>query len=58
MEFTKQIEAKVKKTIKDFDLINKKEKILVACSGGKDSTAILYILKKIAQQRTYNNKSE
>ena len=47
MEFTKQIQAKVEKTIKDYRLINKKDKILVACSGGKDSTTVLYILDKL-----------
>ncbi len=43
----KQVESKVKKTIEDYRLINKKEKIFVAYSGGKDSTVILYILKKL-----------
>jgi tRNA-5-methyluridine54 2-sulfurtransferase len=42
----KSIEDRVKKTIKDYKLLNKKEKILVACSGGKDSTTILYLLHK------------
>lgn len=41
------IENKVQATIKKFKLFNKKHKILVACSGGKDSTAILYILNKL-----------
>ena len=40
------IENKVKLTIKKYNLLTKKEKILVACSGGKDSTALAYILKK------------
>jgi len=44
--FTQKIEEKVKKTIKQYSLITKKDKILVACSGGKDSTTILYILNK------------
>lgn len=41
------IEKKVKETIKKYNLLNKKEKIVVALSGGKDSTSILYILKKL-----------
>ncbi len=42
-----KIEKKVKNTIKKYNLLSKKEKVLVACSGGKDSTALAYILKKL-----------
>jgi len=45
--FVKRIESKVEQTIKKFKLLSKKEKILVAASGGKDSTAALFILKKL-----------
>ncbi len=41
------VERKVRKTIKDNNLFSRKDKILVAVSGGKDSTVILHILKKL-----------
>ncbi len=42
----KEFEAKIRKTIKDYGLVTKKEKIVVAMSGGKDSTVVAYLLKK------------
>jgi tRNA-5-methyluridine54 2-sulfurtransferase len=41
------IEKKVQETIKNYKLIDKKSKVIVALSGGKDSTTILYILHKL-----------
>lgn len=44
--FISYFESKVKDTIKKFELIKKGDKVLVATSGGKDSTTVLYILNK------------
>lgn len=46
MKFIKQFEDKVIKTIKEYDLISPYDKVLVAYSGGKDSTTTLYLLNK------------
>lgn len=45
-KFVEKFEKKVKKTIKDYSLCSKKDKIIVACSGGKDSTTVLHLLNK------------
>ncbi len=45
--FRKSIEKRVKKTIRDNNLIEKNEKIAVALSGGKDSSTTLFLLRKI-----------
>lgn len=49
--FIKYFEKKVKKTITDYKLIEKNDIIIVACSGGKDSTTLLYLIKKIIGPR-------
>ncbi len=49
--FLNYFEKKVRKTIRIYKLIDKKENILVAASGGKDSTVVLFLLNKIIKQR-------
>src|SRR3990167_4870290 len=48
--FIEYFENKVFKTIRQFDLIGKKENLGVAISGGKDSLTLLNILNKLSKQ--------
>jgi len=50
--FIKDFEKKVLRTIKKYNLLNKNDKIAVACSGGKDSTVALYIVNKLFKNVT------
>jgi tRNA-5-methyluridine54 2-sulfurtransferase len=45
--FCNYIENKTAETINNYGLIDKNERICVAVSGGKDSTSLLFILKKL-----------
>ena len=44
--FEKGFEKKVKNTIEEHGLLSRKDKVLVAVSGGKDSMSTLYLLNK------------
>lgn len=44
--FLQYIEKKIAKTIRKYDLINRKDRIACCTSGGKDSTVMLYLINK------------
>ncbi len=46
MNLSQKLESKVRQTIQKYKLANKKEKIIVAVSGGKDSSVTAYLLHK------------
>src|SRR3989338_1340914 len=52
-DFIKYFEKKVTKTIGKYKLIEKGDYVGIACSGGKDSTSLLYILNKLAKKNNF-----
>lgn len=46
-DFVREFEARVESTINEYSLIGEGDNVLVACSGGKDSTTVLYLLNKL-----------
>lgn len=47
--FNEQLERRVKKTISKYKLFGRKDRIGVGISGGKDSIALLHVLKKVEE---------
>jgi uncharacterized protein (TIGR00269 family) len=45
--FAERFEQRIQETITDHALLSQKDKIVVAVSGGKDSTVVLHVLKKL-----------
>ncbi|MBW2997980.1 TIGR00269 family protein [Candidatus Woesearchaeota archaeon] len=46
-KFIEYFEKKVRNTIRKYELFNRDDKVLMAVSGGKDSTVCAYLLKKL-----------
>jgi len=49
--YIKYFEQKIKNTISKYKLVDKGDHLGVACSGGKDSTVVLYMINKIFGHR-------
>jgi tRNA-5-methyluridine54 2-sulfurtransferase len=50
-QFIRYFEAKVMRTIRKYNMLDKNDKIVLAISGGKDSVTMAYILNKIISKR-------
>jgi len=55
--FIHYFEEKVFKTIQKYQLLEPNDKICVACSGGKDSQTVLYLVKKYLQIHHQDTKN-
>jgi uncharacterized protein (TIGR00269 family) len=48
----RDVEGRVRRTIREYHLIRPRERIAVALSGGKDSTVLLHLLRRILPARS------
>lgn len=51
--FEKQVEKRFSRAVREYDLINARETIGVAISGGKDSAALLYLLHDLSKKMPF-----
>ncbi len=45
--FQEQVEKRIRKANRDFQMLDRKDKVIAAISGGKDSAVMLYMLKQM-----------
>lgn len=48
-DFTEMFEARIKRTVREFHMLKKGDKVAVGVSGGKDSCVMLHMLHRISQ---------
>jgi len=53
MKLNQKMLEKVKKTIQEYKLLEKKDRILIACSGGVDSTGLLNLLLELREKWSF-----
>ncbi len=51
-DFIENFERRVERTIRKFKMLDKRERVLVAISGGKDSLALIHLLNKLGYRAT------
>lgn len=51
--FIEWFESRVEKTVKKYKMLEGTRKLAIAVSGGKDSTALLHVMKKIADKEGF-----
>src|SRR5512138_1411638 len=56
--FTEEFEQNVIETLHKGKMVEEGDRIAVAVSGGKDSTALLYVLNRILADRLADRKAE
>ena len=46
-----RLRRKISQALNDYDMLQDNDKVMVACSGGKDSSLLLYLLNEIKRNR-------
>ncbi|AWS00707.1 ATP-binding protein [Metallosphaera hakonensis] len=52
--FSEWLETRVEKTVKDYGMVAPGDIVAVAVSGGKDSTTLLHVMKKVSERMKFD----